>query len=109
MERSFVIHNRIAELLKKYIVNLCTDRERRRDRSCSLKVLYDKAYRILEVLYVQVETTCAYSAKTTDHISLRFSDTKGNLIILKHLKNPKLIIAPKNGRRWVPEMQHRHV
>ncbi|KAK4835353.1 hypothetical protein QYF36_008756 [Acer negundo] len=45
----------------------------------------------------QVETTCAVSAETTDHISLRFSDSKGNLIIVKHLKNPKLIIAPKNG------------
>ncbi|KAI9157565.1 hypothetical protein LWI28_024515 [Acer negundo] len=46
---------------------------------------------------IQVETTCAVSAETTDHISLRFSDSKGNLIIVKHLKNPKLIIAPKNG------------
>ncbi|KAL5800142.1 hypothetical protein ACOSQ4_033026 [Xanthoceras sorbifolium] len=46
---------------------------------------------------IQIETTCAPSAETTDHISLRFSDPTGNLIIVKHLKNPKLIYVPKNG------------
>ena len=46
---------------------------------------------------IEIETTCAPSAETRDHISVRFSDAKGNLVIVKHLKNPKLLYAPKNG------------
>lgn len=46
---------------------------------------------------IQIETTCAPSAETTDHISVRFKDAAGNLIIVKELKNPKLVYAPKNG------------
>ncbi|KAJ0102133.1 hypothetical protein Patl1_06212 [Pistacia atlantica] len=46
---------------------------------------------------IEIETSCAAAAETTDHISVRFSDSAGNLIIVKHLKNPKLLYAPKNG------------
>lgn len=48
---------------------------------------------------VEIETTCAASAETADHVSVRFSDSLGNLIIVKHLKNPKLIYAPKDGSK----------
>lgn len=44
---------------------------------------------------IQIETTCAPSADTTDHISVRFIDSSGNLIIVKHLRNPKLLNSPK--------------
>ena len=47
---------------------------------------------------IQIETTCAPSTETKDHISVRFSDKAGNLVIVKHLKNPKLLYAPK-GRK----------
>ncbi|XP_041001752.1 embryo-specific protein ATS3A-like [Juglans microcarpa x Juglans regia] len=40
---------------------------------------------------VEIETTCAPSAETKDHVSVRFSDSLGNLIIVKHLKNPKSV------------------
>ena len=46
---------------------------------------------------IEIQTTCAPSADTTDHVSVRFSDSLGNLIIVKHLKNPKLLYAPKGG------------
>lgn len=46
---------------------------------------------------IEIETTCAQSAETRDHVSLRFSDSKGDLIIVKHLNNPKLLYAPKGG------------
>ena len=46
---------------------------------------------------IEIQTTCAPSADTTDHVSIRFSDSLGNLIIVKHLKNPKLLYAPKGG------------
>ncbi|GLT54911.1 hypothetical protein SLA2020_280690 [Shorea laevis] len=46
---------------------------------------------------VEIETTCAPSAETADHVSVRFSDSLGNLIIVKHLKNPKLVNSPKDG------------
>ncbi|KAM5556181.1 embryo-specific protein ATS3A [Rosa sericea] len=48
---------------------------------------------------IEIETTCAQSAETTDHVSVRFSDSKGDLIIVKHLKNPKLLYAPKGGSK----------
>ncbi|XP_059627159.1 embryo-specific protein ATS3A-like [Cornus florida] len=48
---------------------------------------------------IQIETTCAPAAETTDTISLRFSDSAGDLVIIKHLKNPKLLYAPKGGSR----------
>lgn len=41
---------------------------------------------------IQIETTCAPSAETTDH---RFNDSAGDFIIIKHLKNPKLLYGPK--------------
>ncbi|EEF37314.1 conserved hypothetical protein [Ricinus communis] len=47
---------------------------------------------------IEIETTCAPSADTKDHVSARFSDSSGNLIIVKHLKNPKLVYPP-NGLR----------
>ncbi|KAK7822390.1 embryo-specific protein ats3b [Quercus suber] len=46
---------------------------------------------------IEIQTTCAPSADTTDHVSVRFSDSLGNLITVKHLKNPKLLYAPKGG------------
>ncbi|PQM43237.1 uncharacterized protein Pyn_29944 [Prunus yedoensis var. nudiflora] len=48
---------------------------------------------------IEIETTCAQSAGTTDHVSVRFGDSEGNLIIVKHLNNPKLLYAPKGGLR----------
>lgn len=48
---------------------------------------------------IEIETTCAPSAETTDHVSVRFSDFKGDLIIVKHLNNPKLLYAPKGGSK----------
>lgn len=48
---------------------------------------------------IEIETTCAQSAETTDHVSVRFGDSEGNLIIVKHLNNPKLLYAPKGGLR----------
>ncbi|PON91516.1 Embryo-specific [Trema orientale] len=48
---------------------------------------------------IEIETTCAPSAETRDRVSVRFTDAKGNLIIVKHLKNPKLLYAPKNGSK----------
>jgi hypothetical protein len=48
---------------------------------------------------IEIETTCAPSAETKDHISVRFSDSAGNLIIVKHLKNPKLLYAPKGFKK----------
>lgn len=44
---------------------------------------------------IEIETTCASYADTTGPIGLRFNDLLGNLIIVKHLKNPKLVYAPK--------------
>ncbi|XP_024024746.1 embryo-specific protein ATS3A [Morus notabilis] len=38
-------------------------------------------------------------AETRDHVSVRFSDSKGNVVIVKQLKNPKLLYAPKNGSK----------
>ncbi|KAL5569189.1 hypothetical protein UlMin_025764 [Ulmus minor] len=46
---------------------------------------------------IKIETTCAPSAETKDHVSIRFGDSQGNLVIVKHLKSPKLLYAPKNG------------
>lgn len=46
---------------------------------------------------IEIETTCAPSAETTDHVSVRFGDPLGNLILVKHLKNPTLVYAPKDG------------
>ncbi|XP_057981087.1 embryo-specific protein ATS3-like [Malania oleifera] len=46
---------------------------------------------------IEIETTCAPSAETTDHVSARFSDSAGNLVIAKHLTHPKLVVAPKHG------------
>jgi len=46
---------------------------------------------------VEIETTCAPSAGTEDHVGVRFSDSLGNLIVVKHLKNPKLVYAPTAG------------
>lgn len=48
---------------------------------------------------IEIETTCAASADTKDHVSVRFSDSSGNLIIVKPLKNPKLLYAPKGFRK----------
>lgn len=48
---------------------------------------------------IEIETTCAPYAETRDHVSVRFSDSEGNLIIVKHLKNPKLLYTPKNGAK----------
>lgn len=47
---------------------------------------------------IQIETTCAPSEETTDHISLTFSDSAGNLVILEHLQNPELLYAPKGWK-----------
>ncbi|XP_021906449.1 embryo-specific protein ATS3A-like [Carica papaya] len=46
---------------------------------------------------VEIQTSCAPSAETTDHISLRFGDAAGSLITVKHLKNPKLVYDPSHG------------
>ncbi|CAN6704911.1 unnamed protein product [Malus baccata var. baccata] len=48
---------------------------------------------------VEIETTCAQSAATSDHVSVRFGDSEGNLIIVKHLNNPKPLYAAKGGVR----------
>ncbi|XP_015877091.3 embryo-specific protein ATS3A [Ziziphus jujuba] len=37
---------------------------------------------------IEIETSCAPSAETIDHVSVRFSDSQGDWIIVKHLKNP---------------------
>lgn len=38
---------------------------------------------------IEIETTCAPNAETTDHVSVRFSDSQGDWIIVKHLKYSK--------------------
>ncbi|KAH9703352.1 Deaminated glutathione amidase /cytosolic [Citrus sinensis] len=57
----------------------------------------------------KIETTCAPSAETTDRISVRFSDSAGDLIIIKHLKDPKLLYGPKEKNWWVPKMQQKQL
>ncbi|XP_042482922.1 embryo-specific protein ATS3A-like [Macadamia integrifolia] len=56
---------------------------------------------------IVIETTCAPLAETTDVISIRFSDSSGNLVIVKHLKNPKLLYSPKgSGARKKGDLYH---
>ncbi|KAH7836795.1 hypothetical protein Vadar_005787 [Vaccinium darrowii] len=46
---------------------------------------------------VTIETTCTKGAETSDHISLRFGDTKSNEILVKHLNHKHV--------RWVDPLQ----
>ncbi|KAL5700547.1 hypothetical protein ACHQM5_025974 [Ranunculus cassubicifolius] len=48
---------------------------------------------------IQIETTCATSAGTKDPVGIRFGDSNGNLVIIKNLKNPKMLYGPKLGTR----------
>ncbi|XP_077212872.1 embryo-specific protein ATS3A-like [Tasmannia lanceolata] len=46
---------------------------------------------------IEIETTCAPFAGTTNVVGVRFGDSDGNLILVKHLKDPKLVYDPKDG------------
>ncbi|XP_019052854.1 PREDICTED: uncharacterized protein LOC109114517 [Nelumbo nucifera] len=48
---------------------------------------------------IVIETTCAPSADTKGVVGVRFGDSAGNLVVVKHLKNPKSLNAPKEGAR----------
>eukprot|EP01018_Ginkgo_biloba_P019897 Gb_33702 [translate_table: standard] len=48
---------------------------------------------------VEIETTCAASAETADHIGVRFGDSEGNHVVAKHLSHPKPIFNPREGKQ----------
>ncbi|GLJ24167.1 hypothetical protein SUGI_0461040 [Cryptomeria japonica] len=47
---------------------------------------------------VEIETTCAPSAATADHVGVRFGDSEGNHVVAKNLKHPEPIWNPRMGR-----------
>ncbi|KAG9453744.1 hypothetical protein H6P81_006648 [Aristolochia fimbriata] len=48
---------------------------------------------------IEVETTCTPSAGTNSIIGVRFGDSIENSIIVRHLKNPKLLYSPRRNNR----------
>ncbi|XP_068667772.1 embryo-specific protein ATS3A-like [Aristolochia californica] len=48
---------------------------------------------------IEVETSCTPSAGTTSIIGVRFGDSIENAIVVRHLKNPKLLYSPRRGSK----------
>ncbi|KAL6011162.1 hypothetical protein ACLOJK_001606 [Asimina triloba] len=48
---------------------------------------------------IKIQTTCAPFAGTTDAVGIRFGDLAGNLVVVKHLRNPQLVFDPREGKR----------
>ncbi|XP_068644910.1 embryo-specific protein ATS3A-like [Aristolochia californica] len=48
---------------------------------------------------IDVETSCTPTAGTTSIIGVRFGDSVQNSIVVRHLKNPKLLYSPRKDNK----------